>query len=84
MTWKLGIVVVVVTVALAAVASPVSAYSESNWFGSELNVIQKVYDDCQNKNDIVGCLKGKALAAINKASEQVRIHTPILNCSGQQ
>lgn len=65
-SWQIGLLVV------ATVVTFVSASSESSWFGSEMNVIQKVYDDCQNKNDIVGCLKGKALGAITKAVEQVR------------
>lgn len=43
----------------------------SNWFGSEFGVLQKVYDDCQNKNDFTGCLKGKALVALSKAVDQV-------------
>lgn len=35
------------------------------------NVVQKVYDDCSEKNDFVGCLKGKALTAISRALDQV-------------
>lgn len=59
-------------VVVATVLSLAAASSETGWFGSEFSVVQKVYEDCQNKNDIVGCLKGKALGAINKAVEQVR------------
>lgn len=43
----------------------------SSWFGPEFSVLQKVYDDCQNKNDFTGCLKGKALLALTKAVDQV-------------
>lgn len=62
-------IVVVATVLLSMVA----ASSETGWFGSEFSVVQKVYDDCADKNDIVGCLKGKAVNAINKAVEQVSV-----------
>lgn len=44
----------------------------SSWLGPEFGVLQKVYDDCQNKNDFTGCLKGKALVALTKAVDQVR------------
>lgn len=64
--WQVGIVVVATVLTSLAAAS-----SETGWFSSEFSVVQKVYEDCQNKNDIVGCLKGKALSAINKAVEQV-------------
>lgn len=43
----------------------------SSWLGPEFGVLQKVYDDCQNKNDFTGCLKGKALVALTKAADQV-------------
>lgn len=66
--WQVGIVVVA-----TVLTSLVAASSETGWFGSEFSVVQKVYEDCQNKNDIVGCLKGKALNALNKAVEQVRM-----------
>lgn len=62
-----GIVIVATVLTSLAAAS-----SETGWFGSEFSVVQRVYEDCQNKNDIVGCLKGKALSAINKAVDQVR------------
>lgn len=45
----------------------------SSWFGPEFGVLQKVYDDCQNKNDFTGCLKGKALVALTKAASQVGV-----------
>lgn len=38
----------------------------------ELNILKKVYDDCESKDDFTGCLKGKALTAISRAVEQVR------------
>lgn len=37
----------------------------------ELALLQKVYDDCQEKNDFMKCLKGKAVTALNRAAEQV-------------
>lgn len=39
--------------------------------GGEFSVIQKVYDDCQDKQDFTDCLKGKALVALSRAVEQV-------------
>ncbi|XP_058460334.1 uncharacterized protein LOC131435996 [Malaya genurostris] len=41
--------------------------NENSWFTGELSVLQKVYDDCQDKQDFTGCLKGKALTAISRA-----------------
>lgn len=38
----------------------------------ELNVLKKVYDDCESQDDFTGCLKGKALTAISRAVEQVK------------
>lgn len=45
--------------------------AEEKWLESEWNVLQKVYDDCQMKEDFVGCIKGRALLAMDKAVEQV-------------
>lgn len=57
---------------VAIITSIVSASaSEESWFGPEFSVLQKVYDDCLNKNDFTGCLKGRALAAVSKAVDQV-------------
>ena len=39
----------------------------------ELNVIKKIYDDCESKDDFTDCLKGKALTAISRAVEQVKL-----------
>lgn len=69
MSCRAHVAIVVVATVLTSLAA---ASSETGWFGSEFSVVQRVYEDCQNKNDIVGCLKGKALSAINKAVEQVR------------
>ncbi|XP_055602772.1 uncharacterized protein LOC129751352 [Uranotaenia lowii] len=46
---------------------PQNQQSSTSWFGGELSVLQKVYDDCQDKQDFTGCLKGKALTAISRA-----------------
>lgn len=45
--------------------------NENSWFTGELSVLQKVYDDCQDKQDFTGCLKGKALTAISRAVDMV-------------
>lgn len=63
-------------VASSASVPPITTITEDNssgssWFGPEFSVLQKVYDDCQNKNDFTGCLKGKALVALSKAADQV-------------
>ncbi|XP_055682239.1 uncharacterized protein LOC129789445 [Lutzomyia longipalpis] len=63
--WQVELLVFV-----ALITSIVSASSESSWLGPEFGILQRVYDDCQDKNDIVGCLKGKALTAISKAVDQ--------------
>ncbi|GAB0086801.1 osiris 21 [Sergentomyia squamirostris] len=63
--WQVELLVFV-----ALITSIVSAASETSWLGPEFGILQRVYDDCQDKNDIVGCLKGKALSAINKAVDQ--------------
>ncbi|XP_053689434.1 uncharacterized protein LOC128738380 [Sabethes cyaneus] len=41
--------------------------NENSWFSGELSVLQKVYDDCQDKQDFTDCLKGKALTALSRA-----------------
>jgi hypothetical protein len=38
---------------------------------SEINVLSKVYDECEAKEDFGGCLKAKAATAISRATEQV-------------
>lgn len=59
--------------AAAAVQSeqPNTARAGSEW-SAEFGVLQKVYEDCQDKHDFTGCLKGKALTALTRAIEQVR------------
>ncbi|XP_037052278.1 uncharacterized protein LOC119085874 isoform X1 [Bradysia coprophila] len=47
-----------------------SAGSGSSWLGPDFVVLQKVYDDCYDNDDFTGCLKGKALVALNKAVDQ--------------
>ncbi|XP_055536989.1 uncharacterized protein LOC129725334 [Wyeomyia smithii] len=41
--------------------------NENSWFSGELSVLQKVLDDCQDKQEFTGCLKGKALTALSRA-----------------
>lgn len=45
--------------------------NENSWFSGELSVLQKVYDDCQDKQDFTGCLKAKALTALSRAIDMV-------------
>ncbi|XP_017466996.1 PREDICTED: uncharacterized protein LOC108359583 [Rhagoletis zephyria] len=42
----------------------------SSWFGPEFMIARRVYEDCQEKNDFIGCLKQKALHALSRALEQ--------------
>jgi hypothetical protein len=56
------------TVVLAASVpkKSIEPATDSSW-----NIVQKVYDDCSEKNDFVGCLKGKAMTALSRALDQV-------------
>ncbi|KAM7351067.1 osiris 21 [Cochliomyia hominivorax] len=51
-------------------SSTVSSQSSSSWFGPEFQIIRRVYDDCQAKNDFMSCLKHKALTGLSRAIEQ--------------
>ncbi|XP_062534086.1 uncharacterized protein LOC134204940 [Armigeres subalbatus] len=59
----------VVTVASAAVSAASCSWraAGSNWFGGEICILQKVYDDCQEKSDFTECLKQKALTSLSRA-----------------
>lgn len=65
---------VLLSVATSVLSASVSKKSDEN---SGFTVLQKVYDDCQDKNDFTGCLKGKALTALSRAVDQV------MNCGLQ-
>lgn len=60
-------------------ASVAKKSSDFDLMGKEFNVLQKVYDDCQDNEDFGGCLKGKALTAISRAVDQVRNCATTLN-----
>lgn len=47
------------------------AEDSSWWWTGELNVLQKLYDDCSAQKHMTMCLKGKALMALTRAVEQV-------------
>ncbi|XP_017151750.1 uncharacterized protein LOC108161870 [Drosophila miranda] len=58
-------------------AAPTTA-SNSDWslglgLGPEMSLVRRVYDDCQDKNDFIGCLKQKALHALSRALDQESI-----------
>jgi len=72
---------VILAVSSAVFGASVSKKSDENQVGKDLSIIQKVYDDCENKEDFTGCLKGKALTAISRAVEQVRIDFNFSNYS---
>ncbi|XP_053958380.1 uncharacterized protein LOC128863298 [Anastrepha ludens] len=46
------------------------AATTSSWFGPEFMIARRVYEDCQEKNDFIGCLKQKAIHALSRALEQ--------------
>lgn len=48
-----------------------SVAKESTDMSSEMSVITKVYDECENSADFGACLKAKAATAISRAVEQV-------------
>lgn len=62
---------VLCTIAGSALSASVGKKASEDTIGKEFNVIQKVYDDCQENEDFGGCLKGKALTAISRAVDQV-------------
>ncbi|XP_065075468.1 uncharacterized protein LOC135699166 [Ochlerotatus camptorhynchus] len=59
----------VVTLASSALSAASCSWraAGSNWFGGEICILQKVYDDCQEKSDFTECLKQKALTSISRA-----------------
>lgn len=68
---RVSVELVVFVAIITSIVSATSAASEDSWFAPEFSVLQKVYDDCLDKDDFTGCLKGRALAALNKAISQV-------------
>ena len=71
---------VLLTVASSVLSATVPKKSEEiSGFGKEITVLQKVYDDCQDKSDFTGCLKGKALTALTRAVDQVNQLISYLN-----
>lgn len=65
-------ILLVLTVSTAVFAATVAKRSnDDDQMGKEFNILQKVYDDCESKQDFTDCLKGKALTAISRAVEQV-------------
>uniref|UniRef100_A0A182J7C4 Protein osiris 21 n=1 Tax=Anopheles atroparvus TaxID=41427 RepID=A0A182J7C4_ANOAO len=63
---ELLLVIALVTSALGT-AGGCSWRASSNWFGGEICVLQKVYDDCHETADFAECLKQKALSTISRA-----------------
>lgn len=61
----------VLAISSSVLAASVSKKSDDDQGGKDLSIIQKVYDDCESKEDFTGCLKGKALTAISRAVDQV-------------
>ncbi|KAG5675786.1 hypothetical protein PVAND_005660 [Polypedilum vanderplanki] len=66
------LLVLAVSSAVFAASVPKKSNDEEQ-VGKDLTVLQKVYDDCESKDDFTGCLKGKALTALSRAVEQESI-----------
>lgn len=60
-----------ITSAVLSATVPKKATEMADQMGKEFSILQKVYDDCHDKSDFTGCLKGKAVMAITRAIEQV-------------
>ncbi|EDX04690.1 uncharacterized protein LOC6731971 [Drosophila simulans] len=54
----------------SATASNLGDWGSAWGFGPEMALVRRVYDDCQDKNDFIGCLKQKALHALTRALDQ--------------
>ncbi|XP_058988105.1 uncharacterized protein LOC131807104 [Musca domestica] len=55
----------------AAKSSSTGAHNTpTSWLGPEFQIIRRVYDDCQAKDDFMNCLKQKALNGLGRAIEQ--------------
>ncbi|XP_033161266.1 uncharacterized protein LOC117141750 [Drosophila mauritiana] len=54
----------------SATASSPGDWGSAWGFGPEMALVRRVYDDCQDKNDFIGCLKQKALHALTRALDQ--------------
>lgn len=54
----------------SATSNTVSSQASTSWLGPEFQIIRRVYDDCQAKNDFMSCLKHKALTGLSRAIEQ--------------
>lgn len=51
-----------------------SGRAEEGWWPSaEFSILQKVYDDCSSQKHMSMCLKSKALSALTRAVEQVKL-----------
>ncbi|XP_055299203.1 uncharacterized protein LOC129566877 isoform X2 [Sitodiplosis mosellana] len=66
---RVSVELVVFVAIITSIVSAASA-TEDSWLGPEFSVLQKVYDDCLNRDDFTGCLKGRALVALDKAINQ--------------
>ncbi|XP_022225411.2 uncharacterized protein LOC111076094 [Drosophila obscura] len=54
----------------AAATPSTSDWSMGLGFGPEMSLVRRLYDDCQDKNDFIGCLKQKALHALARALDR--------------
>ncbi|XP_065358488.1 uncharacterized protein Osi21 [Calliphora vicina] len=54
----------------AKTTNTASSQTSTSWLGPEFQIIRRVYDDCQAKNDFMSCLKHKALTGLSRAIEQ--------------
>lgn len=70
---KLRLGILLLTGLLTPIFGLGEKFTPASWFGPEFSVVRKVYRDCSENNDFIGCLKQRALNAITKAVEQDNI-----------
>lgn len=70
---KLRLGILLLTGLLTPIFGLGEKFTPASWFGPEFGVVRKVYRDCSENNDFIGCLKQRALNAITKAVEQDNI-----------
>lgn len=64
---------ILVLFAISSAVLCASVAKNSADISSEINVLSKVYDDCEAKEDFGACLKAKAATAFSRATEQVSL-----------
>lgn len=64
---------VLVLFGVVGVVLSASVAKNSVDMSSNLNVLSKVYDECESREDFGACMKAKAATAISRAVDQVSL-----------